>query len=93
MHGRERRMRLYRVKLTCPYPDRVRRSSVKYQLPLLQYAWGIDVPISGVNDLQRPTAVGFFTPEVYAEEGPVVEARAENVPGPFEQKRRRGAHR
>lgn len=36
MRGGVRRMRLYRVKLSCPYPDRVGRGSVEDQLPLLQ---------------------------------------------------------
>lgn len=35
MGGKVRRM--YRVKLSRAYPDRVRRSAVEDQLPLLQY--------------------------------------------------------
>lgn len=56
-------------------------------------AWGIDVTIPCVIDLQRPSAVRFLAPEVDAEEGPVVEARAENVSWPLEQQGRRGTHR
>ena len=73
MHGGVRRMRLYRVKLASSYPDGIRRCAVEDQLPLLQDPWRVHVPISCINDLQSPSTVSFFTPEVHAEEGPVVE--------------------
>lgn len=56
-------------------------------------AWGVNVTISCVIDLQRPSAIRFLAPEVDAEEGPVVETRAENVSWPLEQQGRRGTHR
>jgi len=53
----------------------------------------VDVPVSSVDDLQGPSALGLFAPEVDAEERPVVEVGAHDVPGPLEQQRGRGAHR
>lgn len=55
-------------------------------------AWRIHVAISSVIDLQGPPAIRLFTPEVHAEEGPVIETRTENVPWPLEQQGRCGAH-
>lgn len=48
--------------------------------------------ISSVIDLQGPPAIRLFTPEVHAEEGPVIETRTENVPWPLEQQGRCGTH-
>lgn len=45
------------------------------------------MPISGVNDLQSPPTVRLLAPEVHAEERPVVEVRAKDVPRPLEQQR------
>lgn len=54
--------------------------------------WLVDVPVAGVDDLQRPPALGALSPEVDAEEGPVVEVGADDVSGPLEEQRARGAH-
>lgn len=51
------------------------------------------MPISCVNDLQGPSTVCFLAPEMHAEERPVVEARAKDIPRSLEQQRRRGTHR
>lgn len=48
--------------------------------------------VAGVDDLQRPPALGALAPEVDAEEGPVVEVGADDVSGPLEEQRARGAH-
>lgn len=50
------------------------------------------MPVAGVDDLQRPPALGALAPEVDAEEGPVVEVGADDVSGPLEEQRARGAH-
>lgn len=54
--------------------------------------WLVDVAVAGVDDLQRPPALGALAPEVDAEEGPVVEVGADDVSGPLEEQRARGAH-
>lgn len=50
------------------------------------------MPGTRVYDLESPATLGFLTPEVDAEEGPVIEVGIENVPGPFEEEGRGCAH-
>ena len=43
------------------------------------------MPISCINDLQGPSAVRFLTPEMHAEERPVIEAGTKNISWPLKQ--------
>lgn len=76
-----------------PQPYRIGGRAVEHQLPFLQYTGLVDMPVSAVVHCHRPRAVHLLAPVVYAQEWPVVEVRADHIPGPFEQQRGRGAQR
>lgn len=73
--------------------DWVDLSTVEDELPFGEHTSLVHSTLSTVNDLQRPTSLSLFAPEVHTHERPIVEVRLDNVAWPLEQQSAGGARR
>jgi len=69
------------------YPNGIILGAVPDHLPLVEDSLAaVKVPVRGhIEDLQGPGSGGWFSPEMNGQEGPVIKALPQGVPGPREQ--------